>query len=353
MIVMCGYGHAAVSTDLLISGDGAVAAKPAGFDSQYMQDLTPQECESKVSGTTSQLIDKRDGKKYWVTKIGSRCMMTQDLRLDLSADTELTSELSDINYSSTANYEEEEKNGQVIYKWNTNSKYPPVDTYTWLANTGSSYTTTRSWNLGEYVMVNAAQVTGCSYRSGPAGCPDQVFNVGEVWETDENEQDVKVRDAFAPTLNYENVMETYNEETMEYDAHFLLGNYYQFMAVTAGSAVKAANRAAPSSICPRGWQLPVINPDNGLRDPLEEYAGTTIAADLKAYIEGMPFYATYGGIIQSATLISLGAAGNFLTNSYRTSVYIAILPTNTAFTIQASQAHFAYQARCVLREEEE
>lgn len=51
-----------------------------------------------------------------------------------------------------------------------------------------------------------------------------------------------------------------------YDAHYLIGNYYQFNAVTAGSGagITTFNTVAGNSICPKGWMLPAAgkNDDN-------------------------------------------------------------------------------------------
>lgn len=96
MIVLCGYGHAAVSTDLLISGVGMV--DQIGFRSDYMQELTATECRNVSQYTQKQMIDKRDGQKYWVIKYGDgNCWMAQDLKLKLSTGTTLTAELSDVD----------------------------------------------------------------------------------------------------------------------------------------------------------------------------------------------------------------------------------------------------------------
>ncbi len=157
-VVMCGYGYAAVSSDLLISGEATVVRTGTQFTSKYMQDVTPQECENLEYDATSQLIDKRDGRKYWVAKLrDGACWMVQDLKFDLIPDeegnVELTSELSDINVIPDEDYYEVEvKNGQTIYKWNQNvSSLPPTETYYRNINTQQKTNTTFSWNFGEYV----------------------------------------------------------------------------------------------------------------------------------------------------------------------------------------------------------
>ena len=41
-----------------------------------------------------------------------------------------------------------------------------------------------------------------------------------------------------------------------YDGHYLVGNYYQWNAATAGTGGTVANKDAVGSVCPKGWKLP-------------------------------------------------------------------------------------------------
>lgn len=78
-VALCGYGHAAVSSNLLISGEASIKKTGGDFTSTYMQDVTPEECMKVENDTEKQLIDKRDGKKYWVIKLrDGSCWMTQE-----------------------------------------------------------------------------------------------------------------------------------------------------------------------------------------------------------------------------------------------------------------------------------
>lgn len=50
----------------------------------YMQEMTASICQDSQEHDTKQLIDNRDGKTYWVTKLkDGNCWMTQNLDLDL------------------------------------------------------------------------------------------------------------------------------------------------------------------------------------------------------------------------------------------------------------------------------
>ncbi len=71
-----------------------------------MQDMETSICESTTlvdEQNTLQLVDTRDNKLYWVTKLqDGHCWMTQNLDLDLSSSVALTSETTDLNDSSLA-----------------------------------------------------------------------------------------------------------------------------------------------------------------------------------------------------------------------------------------------------------
>ena len=51
---------------------------------------------------------------------------------------------------------------------------------------------------------------------------------------------------------------TYDANTQTYDAHYLAGNYYSYVAATAGTgaSVNSPGSKAPDSICPKGFELP-------------------------------------------------------------------------------------------------
>ena len=66
-------------------------------DLEYMQDMTSRTCNTTPIGSTKQLIDLRDNKKYWVAKLtDGNCWMTQNLDLDLSVRTALTPSDTDV-----------------------------------------------------------------------------------------------------------------------------------------------------------------------------------------------------------------------------------------------------------------
>lgn len=60
-VLACGYGHAAISSDLMISGEATVKKTGDPFGGGVMQDFTTEMCEKIEPGETGQLIDQRDG----------------------------------------------------------------------------------------------------------------------------------------------------------------------------------------------------------------------------------------------------------------------------------------------------
>lgn len=364
-VILCGYGYAAVSTDLLISGDATVknANEAVPFPITYMQDMTPEICANAGYNTQSQLIDKRDGKKYWARKqYDGSCWMVQNLALDITSEG-LTSELSDINYSSVAQYEEEVVGGKTIYKWNENSKYPPVNTYDYFSNSGSNYATTRSWNLGEYVATQLDKIIQCTTNKvGPSGC-NQFTYVGEVWDTNDDGEDVLVAPAYEPTLSYQKTGMTYDDESRTYDAHYLLGNYYQYMTATAGSYQLTKNILNSSSICPKGWRLPTTNNSvlnvapQEVMSALEAYEEAT-SESVNLWLE--PMYFVRAGNVESGKYTYAGGRGAYLLN--RTSNYSPYVGGNLTVStyndlkgasMLSQLAYGGVSVRCVARNGEE
>lgn len=108
----------------------------------YMQDMQPEFCDNAEMGTTKQLYDARDGKKYWVAKLADgNCWMTQNLAYDLEAGKTLTSADTD-----------------VVNDWKI-----PTSTATAIpSKTSANYTSALSWDLGKIILVNPTPDTACS-----------------------------------------------------------------------------------------------------------------------------------------------------------------------------------------------
>ena len=204
-------------------------------DLTYMQEMSTLSCENSSLHETKQLIDLRDNKDYWVAKLADgNCWMTQNLALDLNEKTlPLKPESSDVSR-----------------EWG-----PTHYTETIIPNSDDSgnLRASRSWNLGKYVINRPDIVQGCTpVTSGTTleKCVQEgiMTNVaGDGWQDRDLGSGISVNGS-------------------SYNAHYLIGNHYQWNAATAGSAIEAVSSGAEqdesklvdahSSICPKGWQLP-------------------------------------------------------------------------------------------------
>lgn len=357
----CAYGHAALSRDLFISGEATVGKIGGGFTSKYLQDLTPTECDSVKSGVAAQLIDKRDDKSYWIAKIGSRCVMTQDLKLRITT-AGLTSELTDLNPGRGGYEEEVNEDGEMILKWNAKSTYPPKNTFTAMRSMGTSYTTTYSMDFGDYALATTSATAGCKTNTTGISACSQAKYVGSVMGVDEETgEEAIVQEAYEPTLVYMEAGKTFDAETRTYDAHYLIGTYYQYLTATAGSAVRTKSALAPSSICPRGWKLPtsaasIGTVNNDFAKMLAEYTDAPTAEMLNSE----PFYISGAGFLQGANIYQVGMQGAYWTDRMTSTSVSNVMQlgtnnmaTNREFDAGGDIAHQSRPVRCILREAEE
>lgn len=214
-----------------------------------LQEMTPAICSAATGditngAQTAYLEDERDGKYYWVTKLADgNCWMSQNLALNLSTNTPLTADTSATAWTPTQN---------------TIQDTPTGGTH---ANTG-----TYSWNLGEYVLNTPTATTACTSNSaGLDACSAQGFvkvaaSEGWVASRDPN----FYRATMYIGKNGETCSKSENSavnasasaDCKFYDTHYLVGNYYQWNAATAGTGGTISNTNATGSICPKGWELP-------------------------------------------------------------------------------------------------
>ena len=197
-----------------------------------MQEMTPQICADAQENDTTMLEDARDGKMYWVAKLADgNCWMTQNLELDLSTSTPLTSELSDV----------------------TSSWTPTSNTYTSAQDGSNSDYVAQSWNLGKYVWKTPNSSNYCN--------PDTGFSdssCAPYWQDVSN-----MTPMTAPRTDGISV------EGNTYDAHYLAGNYYSWDAATANSVGDTGT--ATQSICPKGFELPLHNGDKSYNSLISAY----------------------------------------------------------------------------------
>ena len=257
----------------------AVVAEPPyipAFDGiTTMQEMTSTICANAEENETTRLTDTRDGKQYWVAKLkDGNCWMTQNLDLGLSINQPLTPENSD-----------------VISTW-----YPPRTTEDSAAIGSNSPDEFYSWDLGDFILSTPTAINSCGANSSIIDlsyCVDVGFvPIGNMVAMD--------------SINKSGSVVVGNT----YDAHYTVGNYYQWNTVTAGSSEgqlsnEQADFIAPSSICPKGWKLPISNSltANGSFGYLLSQYGlastiTGIGVDAQNYdIALAPLYFVRGGYV--------------------------------------------------------
>lgn len=246
----------------------------------YMQEMTPEICAAtagveqdvayKMNPVTKRLIDVRDGKKYWVAKLADgNCWMTQNLAYHVVAGKVLTPADTDVSadWSST-----------------TSSSYsaPAI-------NENPSQTELRSWGMQGNNSLLATPLKGQSCIA-PGEVAESTNSVSSgknlATELGNHCADVQNIANWEPSFTAqtgvwkgETTFVAASETTHTYDAHYLLGYYYQYGVATAGSGNSLSAGDAPSSICPKGWKLPSgRRNDNGLSLESDDSIAQLLAA---------------------------------------------------------------------------
>lgn len=171
----------------------------------YMQEIDAEVADSMAEGAQYQLMDIRDGKKYWISRLADgNIWMTQNLNLDLSSDVALTPDDTDIRENWTPLY----------------STVPDLNSeYDGWVKDGSS---PRSFGV----------TTQYDYKYGFSG-------------------------VYSSLSNCESQNTTY-----EFCEHYNVGKYYNWAAAIAKNDITAIAEDGETinidqSICPAGWRLPI------------------------------------------------------------------------------------------------
>ena len=222
--------------------------------------MTSSVCSNTAIGDTAQLRDTRDGKYYWVGKLADgKCWMTQNLDLDLSTSKALTPADSDVA-----------------------SNWTPEYTTATVANSSTilaSNTGQRSWSLGDYRIINLTASNSCgSGNTSAANCASQLTTYS------------------TPTSANGNA-----------DAHYILGNHYQWNAATAGTGGSIKSGQAAGSICPKGWKMPTSTSSGEFSTLIT--AGS-IGSDVSK-LTSSPYYFVKGGAIYQNTNSLFNNAGYY------------------------------------------
>ena len=278
---------------------------------ETMQEMTSSICSNADEGETARLKDARDDKLYWVTKLkDGNCWMTQNLDFDIPADG-LTSADSDVTST-----------------WDSSSAYPPTATSTTISG-NSSNTGTLSWDLGLYIKNNPDDYDSyCNNVKTMSGC--------NGWTDATNLTP-------AETEWTGSVDNTVSGNT--YDAHFLIGNFYQWNAATAGTGgADVVGEDATDSICPKGWQLPSSRNGGEFDTLVGDLDSTTITQ--------APYYFNPSGYVSSGSLWYAGRNGNYWSStvtSYTGGTYYLSFGSSSVNPSNNAGRYLGLSVRCLAR----
>ncbi len=243
-------------------------------DISTMQEMTPEFCASVTTsspGNTARLQDTRDGKYYWVAKLADGNCWMTQ-NLDLDLSTSKTLTSEDTNIP--------EGNNNTVSNWTPST---------------STTTTISGYNSD----------TGKSYDPG-----------GNSNGSDDY---------------YEGTYDPNNPET----AHYLVGNYYQWSAATAGYT---GTSQSTQSICPKGWTLPSQSQFQALNN--NGLSGSNFM--------NAPYYLLRGGFLGSSSLVSAGSGGFYWSSTPVSSSYSYYLDFFSGYVGTAGIVrYYGLSVRCV------
>ena len=269
----------------------------------FMQDIA--QLKDKIllnEGDSTQLIDQRDGKSYWVTRLADgNIWMTQNLDFDIDANTTLNSNTTDLNVaydSGTGQYAEYndgyiESNG-IIY-------WTPV----------SSATT---------IDFEGTTVTG--------------------WQNNSTEP--------------YSANKTDDTET----GHASLGNYYNWTAAIASNVSSSLTQETLSdttknpqnSICPKEWRLPTIsNQSETVAGSTNEFARLKLLYSSNGWRTSPLYFALSGAVNDTFGALNLYGFYWSSTVSTASNVYQMYFDSSTVYPSRDYYRNRGYSIRCIAR----
>ena len=272
-----------------------------------MQEMTPEICTNSQEGDTVRIADERDGKMYWIAKLkDGNCWMTQNLDYDIPeegivGDDAVKTDLPD---------------GTTWATGTATAANPYPATATEPEGTITSNTSdigTFSWDIGYYVKstpnsysnyctdIKALDDPSCT----SAGWVNVDDSTGYVALTEEQTDGVS-----SGSTVYSVVV--VDEQAKTYDAHYLVGNLYQWTAATAGTGGSFSSGAnATGSICPKGWTLPTGGNGGGYYNLVINRYNIGNNSVGSAVITYAPLYFSPVGYIGAGSLYSAGNIGYY------------------------------------------
>lgn len=308
----------------------AVVAEPPKIPFEgitTMQAMTTDICDNADENETTRLMDIRDNKYYWVAKLkDGNCWMTQNLDFDLNMNQTLTSNDSDV----------------------ANNWTPPDSTSVTIFNEGAIWGSsfTLSWDPGEYVLSTPLSGVSCG------GSDSNVTDLSEC----SGSGFVNVENMVAMTTIQQNDSVVNGRE---YDAHYHVGNYYQFGAAVAESSKNYDE--AEESICPAGWQIGTAGPEVAGNHATDSNVYLSLAKNYTTFdpygsgsindsILSFPLYFLRSGYVAGGSLVAAGSYGSYWSSTgYSSFDAVAVSFGAKINTGSQPNRYEGYSVRCLAK----
>lgn len=335
------------SNSILIS----VVANPVEViglqDLYYMQDITSEICNAATTWKSvddeAQLVDARDGRKYWVSKLADgKCWMQQNLALELVLDdagNAAAKALDGQNITLT-----KDNTDLSTATWNSSTGYAPVERLTTPPSnptntpTGNAYSSISSNNI---ILANPTGNSDCG-RLSPS---TSLLNLTSTCSSQLKAVSANMKDTFHATNT-----SSYDAATNTYDSHYLIGNWYSLPAATAGTLKSTSNgKDAPDSICPKGWRLPTNSEQIAL---LTAYGANTTTNNGLVKIATKPIYSVRSGYTDpfNSAVFSIGSEGDYYSSTIKTQGYGYVYNFNSNITLTKDfNSQYGTPIRCIAK----
>ena len=257
-----------------------------------MQEVAEWEDDLPNPGDSVQAIDIRDGKQYWVTRLGDgNIWMTQNLDFDINANTTLNSNTTDLN---------------VAYNSTT----------------------------GQYAEYNSgySQVNDIIYWQPLRGTISFKGTTVSGWQ-----------DSYTEPYSANKTDDTNTR-------HASLGNHYNWtVAIASNNSANASaqNYVTENSICPKGWRLPKTSPYNEFSTLANAYNITTSTNAIN--LSNPPLYFTRPGFIDYSIYTSNNVGYYWSSTVYNSTDAYRLDFGNNRLDWNSRLKNFGFSVRCVAR----
>ena len=294
-------------------------------NSQYLFMQNAEAIKNLLSnvGDSMQVVDQRDGKKYWVTRLADgNVWMTQNLDFDIDATRTYTHNDTDLGWDPNS--------------FDSNATWKPD-------------TTNGKYNL----PVNGTSVPGWSNQNNYPYSADP----GDVYYYTSNSE--------ADDIKYTSLSNCTSAGHTEGECkHYHAGNYYNWTVAIASnnsSALTQQYTNASNSICPAGWRLPIATNANQSvyefgellhkQDIIATKTSISYAENGFNNIRKSPLWFVRSGNIGNNTLNVSGTYGYYWSSTIGASTDAYILRFNNTYIDLAhnDSRYRGWSVRCLAR----